>query len=361
MNRQPHRARHIALQFGRIKHFNEGLSEVSRQLGLALSSRAVELERSHGIQFHFILEEQWHGMFGDAVRYHALTDHMRLRHVFPVDLDIWHGLHQHMRYRPPVNSHRNIVTVHDLNFIYAKAGLSRWWQNVRLSKHLRQADQLVAISKFVADDISRQLPWAPQATVIHNGVADLTGASQAPIDWLRDTAYLLHISRMSPSKNVGALIEMARLWPEKKLVLAGPASDELSMHKQHAANLALSNVCFLTDISEEQKAWLYSNAQAFLFPSLFEGFGLPPVEAMYFGKPVVIAPNTSLPEICGSAAAYWIDFAPLAMRKTVEEHLARHQGSPQYALTTREQALKYSWPIAATKYLGLYDIGAEKC
>ena len=96
-----------------------------------------------------------------------------------VDLDVWHGLHQHMRYRPPVNSRRNIITVHDLNHVYAKKGLSLWWQNMRLTRHLRRAHQLVAISQFVADDIRKHLPWAPPATVIHNGVADLTlsGAS----------------------------------------------------------------------------------------------------------------------------------------------------------------------------------------
>ena len=100
-----------------------------------------------------------------------------------------------------------IITVHDLNHVYAKKGLSLWWQNLRLTRHLRRAHQLVAITQFVADDIRRCLPWAPPAVVIHNGAADLTQHAQTPVPELVGQSYLLHISRMSASKNVGALID----------------------------------------------------------------------------------------------------------------------------------------------------------
>lgn len=160
--------RHIALQFGHIKHFNEGLAEFSRQLAMQYAQQAGMLKAERNWHFHFIMPKQWHGMFGQEVNYHDLNDGMRLRHRFPVDLDVWHGLHQHMRFRPPVNSQHNIITVHDLNHIYAKKGLSLWWQNMRLTRHLRRAHQLVAISQYAADDLRKHLPWAPPAVVIHN-------------------------------------------------------------------------------------------------------------------------------------------------------------------------------------------------
>lgn len=350
-------SRHIGLQFGHVKHFNEGLAEFSRQLASQYAAQAKQVKDEHNWHFHFILPKEWHGMFGDDVRYHELTEDMRLSHRFGVDLDVWHGLHQHMRYRPPINSRRKIITVHDLNHVYAKKGLSLWWQNLRLTRHLRRADDLVAISQFVAGDITQHLPWAPQAVVIHNGVADLALTQQDPIADLVGTNFLLHISRMSPSKNVGTLIEMAKVWPEQALVLVGPASQELEMHKLHVARLKLHNVRFLTDVSENQKAWLYANARAFLFPSLLEGFGLPPIEAMYFGKPVVVASTTCLPEVCGAAATYWTAFEPSAMRETVERALDQHDQSAQHAIAAREQALKYTWPRAAAGYLSLYQMG----
>ncbi len=349
--------RHIALQFGHIKHFNEGLAEFSRQLAMQYAQQAAALKAQRNWHFHFIMPSQWHGMFGHEVQYHELYDGMRLRHRFPVDLDVWHGLHQHMRFRPPINSRHNIVTVHDLNHVYAKNGLSLWWQNMRLTRHLRRAHRLVAISQYAADDLSKHLPWAPPAVVIHNGAADLSAATQTPVEALVGQAFLLHVSRMSSSKNVGALINMAAIWPEQLLVLAGPDSPEVHAHRTRVQELGLRNVLFCTDVSEAQKAWLYAHCLGFLFPSLQEGFGLPPIEAMFFGKPVVVARRTSLPEVCGDAAAYWDEFEPRAMRQTVESRLTAHQQDACQADRVRQQALRYTWPRAAARYLDLYQDG----
>ncbi|WP_290644543.1 glycosyltransferase family 1 protein [Aquabacterium sp.] len=352
--------RHIALQFGHIKHFNEGLAEFSRQLALQFSQQASTLKAERNWQFHFIMPSQWHGMFGSEVQYHDLHDGMRLRHRFPVDLDVWHGLHQHMRYRPPVNSRRNVITVHDLNHVYAKKGLSLWWQNMRLTRHLRRAHQLVAISQYAANDLRQHLPWAPEATVIHNGAADLSTAPQTPVEALNGQAFLLHISRMSPSKNVEALINMAAIWPERQLALVGPDSPEVQAHQARAKALGLNNVRFFTDVNESQKTWLYAHCDAFLFPSLMEGFGLPPIEAMFFGKPVVVARRTCLPEICGEGAAYWDDFEPKGMRQITESWLAQHQQNPGTAELVRQQAQRYTWARAAQQYMALYAPDAAR-
>lgn len=349
---------HIALQFGHIKHFNEGLSEFSRQLALQYASRASQLQAEKGWHFHFILPAPLHGMFGSDVHYHDLTDAMRLRHRFPVDVDVWHGLHQHMRYRPPSNSRHNIITVHDLNHVYAKKGLSLWWQNMRLTRQLRQASQLVAISQYSADDLAKHLPWASPAVVIHNGAADLTGVEQVQVDALMGQSFVLHISRMSASKNVDALIGMAAAWPAQTMVLAGPSSPEVDGLRQRAQQQGLRNVRFFTNVSEAQKAWLYGHCDAFLFPSLQEGFGLPPIEAMFFGKPVIVARRTCLPEVCGEGAAYWDDFNPAAMRRVVEQRLLHHQQNSALAATVRQQAQRYTWPKAAQRYLALYESAA---
>lgn len=348
--------RHIALQFGHIKHFNEGLAEVSRQLALQFAQRAAELKATRGWQFHFIMPQQWHGLFGHDVQYHELSEGMRFGHRFPVDLDVWHGLHQHMRYRPPSNCRHSLITVHDLNHVYAKKGLSLWWQNIRLTRHLRRCDQLVAISQYVADDLARHLPWAPPAQVIYNGVADLRAAPQRPVDALQDQPdFLLHISRMSPSKNVGTLIEMAAIWPEQLLVLVGPDSPEVGEHRQHVLQKGLSNVRFITDVDEAQKAWLYAHCQAFVFPSLMEGFGLPPIEAMYFGKPVIASSLTSLPEVCGAGAAYFRDFDAAHMREDVAQCVHKHQQSTEPAKLAVAQASQFNWLRAADQYLARYD------
>lgn len=343
--------RHIALQFGRIKHFNEGLSEFSRQLGLHLAQRAVELREERGWQFHFLMSRQWHGMFGDHIQYHDLHDRMRRRHHTTPAFDVWHGLHQHMRYRPPYNSGFRMVTVHDLNHQYAKTGIKQWWQNHRIKQQLRGTSRLIAITNHVKQDIERHWPWAPPVEVIPNGVADLTAVIQSPVAGLEHQDFFLHISRMSSSKNVESLINLATIWPEKRFVFAGPDSSEVARHRASVAAKGLSNVLFFTNVSEGQKAWLYARCEAFLFPSLMEGFGLPPIEAMYFGNPVVVARRSCLPEVCGDGALYWDDFDAQHMRQVIQSALESVDVNKPIRLA---RAARYRWEQCVQHYLEAY-------
>jgi glycosyltransferase involved in cell wall biosynthesis len=112
-------------------------------------------------------------------------------------------------------------------------------------------------------------------------------------------------------------------------------------------------VQFHLGITEAQKAWAYAHCTGFLFPSLAEGFGLPPIEAMHFGKPVFLANRTSLPEIGGSAAEYFDSFEPESMRQVVERGLARHRESGR-AEALRAHAAQFDWDRAAAQYMALY-------
>jgi len=120
------------------------------------------------------------------------------------------------------------------------------------------------------------------------------------------------------------------------------------------ARLGLHNVHFLTDVSEAQKAWLLANCKAFLFPSLLEGFGLPPIEAMYFGKPVVVARRTSLPEVCGSEAGYFDSFEPGVMKSTVIFYWMEIDKATNSKSVASERALTFNWNAAGQKYITRY-------
>ena len=110
---------------------------------------------------------------------------------------------------------------------------------------------------------------------------------------------------------------------------------------------------FHLTISNAQKAWAYAHCTGFLFPSLTEGFGLPPVEAMYFGKPVFLARRTCLPEIGGDAAFYFDDFEPAAMKAVVQAGLA--QGTaPARVAAVKARAAHFDWDRCAAEYQALY-------
>jgi glycosyltransferase involved in cell wall biosynthesis len=116
---------------------------------------------------------------------------------------------------------------------------------------------------------------------------------------------------------------------------------------------ALSNVTVLAGVSDAQKAWLFASCAGFLFPSLTEGFGLPPIEAMHFGKPVFLSDRTCLPEVGGDAAYYFRRFDPAHMREVVEAGLA-DVGRPGRAEAIRRHAAGFSWDACAAAYLDLY-------
>ena len=229
------------------------------------------------------------------------------------------------------------MTVHDLNYLYGRNAFSTWRHQRRTRALMRRTDVVVAISHHTAADVRRHLGWSGPLEVIHNGARSFVDAPRRPLPGWDDqprAPFLFHLSRMSPSKNPQALIGLARSWPEMTFVLCGPPSDDA---KQLRDTVRLPNLQFHLGIDDAQKAWAYAHCSGFLFPSLTEGFGLPPIEAMHFGKPVFLARRTCLPEIGGDAADYFDDFEPAAMRRVIETGLAR-QRAPGRADAIRAHA-----------------------
>jgi glycosyltransferase involved in cell wall biosynthesis len=155
---------------------------------------------------------------------------------------------------------------------------------------------------------------------------------------------------MNPSKNPQAVIALAQRWPGMHFVLCGPANDH---SRELGARTQLPNVEFHLGISDAQKTWAYAHCAGFLFPSLTEGFGLPPIEAMHFGKPCFLARRTCLPEIGGDAADYFDDFNPATMQQVVQRGLAR-MADPGRAGFIQQHAAQFNWDRAAAEYLALY-------
>jgi glycosyltransferase involved in cell wall biosynthesis len=346
--------RHIGLSLGRVEHWHDGLGEFGRQLAGGVARRAAEL-RDEGVRIHLHLPARWHGMFGDEVGYLDTRDLQRWLHRTREPFALWHVLHQHNRYRPPVGTARVIETVHDLNFLRQKSPSKAQAYRQRMRRRLATRHAAVAISRFVADELARELaPLDVPVQVIHNGAADLTRVPREAVDGVEPGAFLLHVSRLAPSKNIAALLDLAQAWPEQPLVLAGAASAYTRELQTRITARGLANVRLVLDVNEARKAWLYANCRGFLFPSLTEGFGLPPIEAMHFGKPVFLSRLTSLPEVGGDAASYFDTFDAPSMRRVVESGLARWQADPSRADTVRTRAACFAWSTCVERYLATY-------
>ena len=347
-------ARHeVLISLGRSGPGDGGIFEFSSQLAQRIAAAAPLWRQTHGVGFSFHLRPELQGLFGSDVGYLPLHPLQRYLHRTPRTFALWHSTHQMNKSLPPQGHPRRLVTIHDLNYRHGRPGLSVWRHDRRLRALLRRTDEVVTVSRHSADDIARHLGWAGPLHVIHNGARSFVAAPRAPLPGWADAderPFLYHLSRMSPSKNPQAIIDLARVWPEMLFVLCGPPSDDA---KHLRATVKLPNVQFHLGIDDAQKAWAYAHCTGFLFPSLTEGFGLPPIEAMHFGKPVFLARRTCLPEIGGDAADYFDDFEPATMRRIVEHGLRRHK-EPGRADAIRSHAAQFNWDRAAAQYLALY-------
>ncbi len=346
--------RRIGISLGDITALEGGgLGEFCLQIGRRLAA-ALATTATGPFSLAFHVRPPLIGAFGDQVDYLPVRRLHRHVHRQPERFDLWHTLHQLSKHRPPIGAGVRLVTVHDLNYLYGRSAFSRWRHQRRTSALLARSDALTAISRHTAGDVRRHLGWQGDITVIPNGARSLLAEPQSPLPgWAAQPQrpFLLHLSRMSPAKNPQALLALAVAWPGMSFVLAGPRNHDT---RALESTTRLPNVQFCLDITEAQKAWAYAHCTGFLFPSLTEGFGLPPIEAMHFGKPVFLSRLTSLPEIGGDAADYFDDFDGPAMRAVVERGLARWRAEPGRADAIRAHAAQFDWDRAADAYLALY-------
>ncbi len=350
---RPGEERRVLVSLGKVGGVHDGLGEFARQIGQRIAAAAPAWRAQHGVAFHFHLKPSLAGMFGAGVGYLPVNRWQEWHAAIPGDWALWHSLHQLNRSRPPARAGVRLVTVHDLSYQYGRNAFSTWRHHRRAKALMSRTDAVVAISRYTADDVRRFLHWTGPLEVILNGAQSGVGAPQEPLPgWSGQPAkpFLFHLSRMNPSKNPQAVIALARQWPGMHFVLCGPANDH---SRDLSARTQLPNVEFHLGISDAQKTWAYAHCAGFLFPSLTEGFGLPPIEAMHFGKPCFLARRTCLPEIGGDAADYFDDFDPATMQQVVQRGLAR-MAEPGRADAIRRHAAQFNWDRAADEYLALY-------
>ena len=338
----------ICLSLGHLGGLDAGLGEFARRLGEGLVHHAGELRRN-GFRLAFHLRPHLHGAFGSDVDYVTYRSRQRWLPWKLPGCVLWHSAFQHNATRPPLSTAHRLLTVHDLNYRYV-SGLGALRDGAVCRLAMARSTGLATISRYVAADIGRNTGWRGPLRTIYNGAADLFGAPQEPVAPLVGSRFFFHLSRMAPSKNVNAIVDLARAWPERTFVLAGPAwGDSKTLHDELQGRM--QNLHVLLGVSEAQKAWLLAHCEAFLFPSLTEGFGLPPIEAMNFGRPVFLSDRTCLPEIGGDWAGYFSDFSPAAMRQVVEEHLP---ALLRRGAEIRAHARSFDWDRCVAGYLGWY-------
>jgi glycosyltransferase involved in cell wall biosynthesis len=278
-------------------------------------------------------------------------------------------LHSMASTAPALGHFRRVVTIHDLHYRVARDahfGVRGFGMRVLVPLAARRSHRVIAISHATANDVRRYLkvPYE-RLDVIASGVGVTPAGAAEPEAALRERHALesrqvaLSVSAKRPHKNLLRLLDaLAGLPAERRpvLVIPGyptPHEDEL---RERARTLGvLGDVRLLGWISGPELEGLYALAALFVFPSLYEGFGLPVLEAMRRGVPVACSNSSSLPEIAGDAAVLFDPEDSGAITAAIERLLTDPVEADRLRAAGRVQAARFSWAATARATATSYE------
>lgn len=309
------------------------------------------------LNFHFLLPPVYEKDFGKLVE----TTHIRRKfHKYfskgLPSVHLWHSITQQQLKRKRGKCDKFVLTIHDLNYLTEKNWIRQQKHKIVLQHAINQADAVTCISRYVGKQIEEQFHLKGKPVrVIYNGVEDITSKPESKPVFATGRPFFFAIGQIRPKKNFHLLVDMMRHFPDHDLYVAGDDHFAFAqVVREHIESLDTKNAYLVGKISDEEKVWLYHHCEAFLFPSIGEGFGLPAIEAMQFGKPVFISSATCLPEICGDCATVWSSLQPDAMAEVVKEKLPAFLADAAQGEKVKQHAKEFGYGKNIAAYLALY-------
>ena len=229
---------------------------------------------------------------------------------------------------------KKITTFHDISFDifpeFFNLKQRLWHKLVSPKRQAKNSDIIISVSHSTKQDLIKYYKLsADKIRIVYSGVNKKLLDQKIQTSISLPKKYILTLSLMGPRKNTLGLIRAFDVLKKNKeftelylLVAGGFDKFYKSKIKREIKKSPHQNkIVLLGPVKEEQKSVLYKNAQLFVYPSLYEGFGFPPLEAMYCGVPTVVSHNTSLPEVTGGATLLVDPYRPRLIAEAMEEIL----------------------------------------
>jgi glycosyltransferase involved in cell wall biosynthesis len=249
-----------------------------------------------------------------------------------------------------------VMTIHDLSFLENPKWFSKgyyWWYRLMTPLAVRTSRHIVTVSEFSKKEILRFYSFVKEQniSIVYNA-ADETVFYPLPQMPPPEKPFALAVSSLDPRKNFARLIEAFKDIKTCSLYIVGSYNHVFTLQENTKASQA--NIHFLGRISDKKLVQLYNQATCFIFPSIYEGFGLPPIEAMNCGCPVLASDIQVLREVCGEAALY---FNP-HNAKDIHDTIIQYFSSKDVLRKTMQakgytNASRFSWKKSA---LGILNI-----
>ena len=270
---------------------------------------------------------------------------------------------------------RNIITIHDLSFLrYPKVFSLRknfWHKMVNAKKLVNEFDEVVAVSHHTKKDLVEICKVKPEKIkVIHLGIGedlkvkekDDERLNQIKTKYSLPDKFILFLGTVEPRKNIEGVMRAFELYrkensgTEIKLVIAGARGwKSESIYKLWERSEYKNDIYFIGYVDRKDKVYLYNLASIFVYPSFYEGFGFPPLEAMACGLPTITSYNSSLAEVVADAAILVDPFNIQEISTAMSQLLSNQLLYNKYKDRGLIRAKDFTWQKTAEGYLGLFN------
>lgn len=351
----------IFLETHNINNLNSGFGQFNFNLAKALSEETEFLSEHQVIlNCNNIKAKKELAGIMSFNRYIPITRYPYFR--IKKNYSLWHSVNQNTKIEPASLNMPYLLTIHDVNFLEEETGKRLDFRINQLKNKVQRSAAIVYVSEFAKKHTRANfdIPVVPEYVIYNGNNFDsnvLKNTTTNHPNYVPNKPFIFSIGQVLEKKNFHTLIEMLRFLDDTVLVIAGgkkTAYAELLNEKIRYYNLE-NRVVLLGNISETDKIFYYKNCLAFAFPSLREGFGLPVLEAMTFGKPIFLSNKTALPEIGGEHSFYWENFDPQHMANVFEEGMHKFENNKNlFTAAYFDRSKQFSWKNAAKQYIQVY-------
>lgn len=246
----------------------------------------------------------------------------------------------------PLIKKNQAVTIHDAAIAAFPSAYSwkfRLWYRIMYAVLCKRLDTFFTVSNFSRNELNKYFGIPKEKIyVTYNGIEHLLDIQpdnsileKIPKD------YVLAVSSQNPTKNFKLVLKVADQLPDINFVIAGGSNSKVFNEK---GKQVFKNVKYIGYVNDQELIALYLHARVFVYPSLYEGFGIPPLEAMYFGCPVVVSNIPPLREICGTAALYCDPYDQGdSLRKNVMYFFDGQNIRNKFFALGKKQTQRYQW------------------
>ncbi|MBX0296661.1 glycosyltransferase family 4 protein [Haloarcula nitratireducens] len=253
-----------------------------------------------------------------------------------------------------------ITYIHDINAQKGmSSGVHQIYRRLLVPQGVKVSNKIITVSEFSKREIQKHLPvHSSDIHAIYNGVDDYYLNNKEGVEYELPEEYILYVGSMNPRKNISNLIKSFNIFKDKidsnyKLVLIGPGNKYIFKKIDMVEDG--SDIITPGFVSQPELKYIYKNASLFAYISKYEGFGLPPLEAMACGTPVVASESTSLPEVLNGAAAFVDPEEEVEIADKFLEVVSNKDVRNKLQRDGLQHVQSYTWESTIDKLLAIFE------